>query len=211
MYPIYPGLRVRLTRFAITGEGPIGSVAESSPDGELVRATLRGDEHAFAHLVRRYTRKAMAVALEYTGTREDAEDVVQDTFRRVLGGLERFDPARPFEPWFFTVLRNTARNAARSRRIREHEALSVEYESDRPGPLEDIHRRELRGRLTAAVGRLPAMQQTCFRLCLVEGLSSAEAAGATGLAESTVRVHVFRARQTLQGMLAAWRDETERL
>jgi RNA polymerase sigma-70 factor (ECF subfamily) len=154
-------------------------------------------------------RKAMAVALEYTATREDAEDLVQDTFRRVLDGLGRFDPARPFEPWFFTILRNTARNAARSRRIREHETLPVDHESGQPGPLEDTARRELRARLSQAIGRLPAMQQTCFRLCLVEGLSNAEAASATGLAESTVRVHVFRARQALQEHLAAWRDTRE--
>lgn len=182
---------------------------QSSPDDVLVRATLRGDERAFAHLVNRYLRKAMAVAVEYTGTREDAEDVVQDTFRRVVANLQRFDPARPFEPWFFTILRNTARNAAKHRRIREHETLSVAQESDRPGPLELTRRRELRSRLEAAIALLPAMQQTCFRLCLVEGLSSAEAARATGLAESTVRVHVFRARQTLQDQLAGWRDEVE--
>ena len=199
----------RLTRSATTGEDPIGSVPERSPDGELVRATLRGDERAFAHLVGRYMRKAMAVAWEYTAAREDAEDLVQDTFRRVLDGLVRFDPARPFEPWFFTILRNTARNAARSRRIREHESLAPDHESDHPGPLEHLHRHELRRRLNEAVGRLPAMQQTCFRLCLVEGLSNAEAATATGLAESTVRVHVFRARQALQGHLAAWRDTRE--
>ena len=154
-------------------------------------------------------RKAMAVALEYTGTRENAEDVVQDTFRRVLDGLDRFDPARPFEPWFFTILRNTARNASKSHRVREHESLAPDHESDRPGPLEHVHRHELRRRLNEAVGRLPAMQQTCFRLCVVEGLSSAEAAGATGLAESTVRVHVFRARRALQEHLAGWRDEME--
>lgn len=182
---------------------------QSSPDDVLVRATLRGDERAFAHLVQRYLRKAMAVALEYTGTREDAEDVVQDTFRRVVANLQRFDPARPFEPWCFTILRNTARNAAKGRRIRTHEALSVDHMSDRPGPLELTRRKELRGRIDAAVARLPAMQQTCFRLCLVEGLSSAEAAAATGLAESTVRVHVFRARQTLQEELADWREELE--
>jgi DNA-directed RNA polymerase specialized sigma24 family protein len=53
------------------------------------------------------------------------------------------------------------------------------------------------------------MQRTCFRLCLVEGLTSAEAASAIGLAESTVRVHVFKARQTLQEVLAGWREEME--
>jgi DNA-directed RNA polymerase specialized sigma24 family protein len=57
--------------------------------------------------------------------------------------------------------------------------------------------------------RLPPMQKTCFRLCLVEGLTSGETANALGVAESTVRVHVFKARQTMQRLLSAWRDEVE--
>ena len=181
--------------------------ADSAPDETLVRATLRGDESAFAALVRRHLRKAMAVALEYAGNREDAEDIVQETFRRAYQSLDRFDTRRSFEPWFFTILRNTARNAAKSGRTRAHEALTHEHASPAPGPFENTWRSELRERIAAAVSRLPTMQQTCFRLCLIEGLSSAEAASALGLAESTVRVHVFKARQTLQELLDTWRSE----
>jgi RNA polymerase sigma-70 factor (ECF subfamily) len=186
----------------------MNGAADSAPDEALVRATLRGDESAFAVLVRRHLRKAMAVALEYAGNREDAEDIVQDTFRRAYQNLDRFDTKRSFEPWFFTILRNTARNAAKSGRTRAHEALSHEHTSPEPGPFENTRRRELRQRIAAAVSGLPAMQQTCFRLCLIEGLSSAEAASALGLAESTVRVHVFKARQTLQELLDSWRTES---
>jgi RNA polymerase sigma-70 factor (ECF subfamily) len=183
----------RLTRTAITGEDPIGGL----------------DEQAFAQLVHRYLRKAMAVAMEYCDSLDDAEDVVQETFRRVAEGLPGFDSARPFDPWFFTILRNTARNWAKSRRVRAHDDLSPDHESDRPGPGEDADRRELRQQLSKAISHLPAMQQTCFRLCLVEGLSSREAADALDLAESTVRVHVMRARQALQVELAGWRDDWE--
>jgi RNA polymerase sigma-70 factor (ECF subfamily) len=151
----------------------------------------------------------MAVALEHAPTREDAEDVVQDAFRRVLGSLHRFDPARGFGPWFFTIVRNTARNAARHRRLRAHEPLEVEQVSTLPGPFEDAHRGELRRQLGEAIDALPTMQRACVRLCLVEGLTSAEAASAVGLAESTVRVHVFKARQHLQQLLAGWREEME--
>ena len=193
----------------ITDQRPIGSEPATPSDGALVAATLGGDEQAFAHLVRRYLRKAMAVALEHVQTREDAEDVVQDTFRRMLASLDRFDQERSFEPWFFTILRNTARNAARRRQVREHEPLAIEQESSQPGPYEQTRRGELRTRLAQAIETLPAMQRTCFRLCLVEGLTSAEAASAVGLAESTVRVHVFRARQALQELLAGWREEME--
>jgi RNA polymerase sigma-70 factor (ECF subfamily) len=151
----------------------------------------------------------MAVAMEYCDSLDDAEDVVQESFRRVAEGLPGFDSARPFDPWFFTILRNTARNWAKSRRVRSHDDLSVDHESDRPGPSEDADQRELAQQLNQAIVRLPAMQQTCFRLCLVEGLSSREAADAMGLAESTVRVHVMRARQALRVELAGWRDDWE--
>ena len=187
----------------------IGGIPGAAPDEAFVRATLRGDDAAFAELVRRYLRKAMAVALEFVCTRADAEDVVQETFRRVLQNLDRFDAARSFEPWFFTILRNTGRNASRAARLRRHETLTQSYASPASSPFDDAHRGELRARILAAIERLPPMQRTCFRLCVIEGLTSGEAAVAIGLAESTVRVHVYKGRQTLRGLLAEWREEVE--
>jgi RNA polymerase sigma-70 factor (ECF subfamily) len=187
-------------------EDAIGD-SESIPDHALVGACLRGNEDAFSRLVRRYLRKAMAVAMEYMGTREDAEDVVQDTFCRIAEKLHTFDSRRPFGPWFFTILRNTSRNAVKAKRVRAHADLDTEHASHAPSPFEEVRRRELRREIDDAIGTLPAMQRTCFRLCVVEGLTGSEAAAATGLVESTVRVHVFHARRTLQTRLEAWREE----
>jgi RNA polymerase sigma-70 factor (ECF subfamily) len=186
-----------------------GDHSERTPDEALVVASLRGDETAFAQLVQRYLRKALAVAIEYVRAREDAEDVVQDTFRRVFQNLRRFEASRSFGPWFFTILRNTARNAVKSERIRGHEMLNADHESSLPGPFEETRRLELRRKIDQSVDALPSMQRTCFRLCVVEGFSSAEAASATGLAESTVRVHVYHARRALRGLLDEWREEVE--
>jgi RNA polymerase sigma-70 factor, ECF subfamily len=178
-------------------------------DEALIRATVEGDRDAFAVLVRRYLRKAMAVALEYADAREDAEDVVQDTFRIVYQNIGRFEAGRRFEPWFFTILRNTARNAVKHRRVRRHEALDAEHVTTAATPEDSTRRSELRRRISHAMDRLPSMQRTCFRLCVVEGFTSAEAAMAIGLAESTVRVHVFKARHSMQRWLEAWRNEVE--
>ena len=196
-------------RLVNEGDDPVRDTAEGVADEALVRAATGGDDAAFARLVRRYLRRAMAVAVEYTRTREDAEDVVQETFRRVYEKLDRFDGDRRFAPWFFTILRNTARNAANRSRLREHEQLSADHAALAPGPFEDVQRNELRSRIEQAMNRLPAMQRSCFRLCMIEGLTNADAAHALGLAESTVRVHVFRARRSLQGLLYAWRHEVE--
>lgn len=93
-------------------------------DAELVRRSLDRDDRAFAELVRRYLRRALAVAWEYCGTREDAEDIVQDAFTRVARALDRFDTRRPFAPWLFTIVRNTARDAGSARR-RHDAALAM--------------------------------------------------------------------------------------
>jgi RNA polymerase sigma-70 factor (ECF subfamily) len=178
-----------------------GQLPEEPPDEVLVRASLQDDEHAREQLVRRYLKRAMAVALTYADTLEDAEDIVQDTFRRVFQNLRRYDEARPFQPWLFTILRNTARSAQQRARLREHQPLPPSHPGSIAGPLEDAGRAELRERIDEAVGKLPPMQRACFRLCLVEGFSSAETAMAVGVAESTVRVHLFKARHALRGLL----------
>jgi RNA polymerase sigma-70 factor (ECF subfamily) len=180
---------------------PPGATLDDTPDEALVHAVLRGDETASTRLVRRYLRKAMAVALTYVDTLEDAEDVVQETFQRAFQSLRRYDASKPFQPWFFTILRNTARTARTVGRARRHEELLTSRPTETASPLEDTQRVELEESIDIALGRLPRMQQACFRLCVVEGFSSAEAASAVGIAESTVRVHLFKARRALRGRL----------
>lgn len=180
---------------------------DAGPDRATIAAAIAGDADACALLVRTLLRQAMAVAVAFMPTRADAEDVVQDAFRSAFANLHRFDTDRAFSPWFFTILRNTARSALDSQRIRAHEALAADHAAEGDTPLESAHRRELRNAIETAIDSLPEAQRTCFRLCVVEGLSSAEAAGAIGLAESTVRVHIFRARRKLRILLERWREE----
>ena len=200
----------RLELEPVLSEGQAEQPMPAEPSDEaLARLAAAGDERACAGLVKRYLRRTLAVAAEYTPSLADAEDIAQDAFRRMFEGLGRFDSTRPFAPWYYTILRNVARNAAKGGRGRVHEVLSNEHASEQAGPLEHAERAQLRHRIRNAVTQLPPMQAACFRLCLVEGLSSVEAGAALGLAESTVRVHVFQARRTLRGLLREWRYEVD--
>lgn len=178
-------------------------------DETLAQRARDGDQRACAVLVRRYLRRSLAVAFEYASSLADAEDIVQDAFGRMFDGLGRYDAARAFAPWFFTILRNTARNAARSESARKHVRITDDYAFAGPSPARHAARAELRERIRDAIRGLPPMQASCVRLCLIEGLSSVEAGAALGVAESTVRVHVFQARRTLQDLLEAWRSGVE--
>jgi len=176
-------------------------------DQALVRRARSGDEIAFRRLVERYVRPALAVAWEFTDTLEDAEDIVQDAFHHALVALERFDTSRPFRPWFFTILRNAARNAGSRRAIRLHDALGDELANLEPSPLEQVEQAELQARVDLALASLPDMQRTCFRLCALEGLTSVEVSDALGLSDATVRTHVYRARQAMRRAVQPFVDE----
>ncbi len=176
-------------------------------DQELVRRALTGDELAYRHLVDRYVRPAMAVAWEFTETLEDAEDLVQEAFRRTVSALTSFDTGRPFRPWFFTILRNLARNAAGARALRVCTALDETMPDEQPTPLEVVEKVELQARLDLELESLSEMQRVCFRLCALEGLSSAEVAEALGLSDATVRTHVYRARSALRSSMELFKEE----
>ncbi len=177
-------------------------------DRELVRRVRRGESLAFDELVQRYLRPAMAVAWEFTESLADAEDVVQDAFHRALRGLDGYEESRPFRPWFFTIVRNAGRNAAVWRSRWSFEPLDDTLPTDRGSPLSDMERREVRERVDAGVELLSPMQGTCFRLCDVEGFGAREVADMLELEESTVRVHLFRARRQLREVLKPLREES---
>lgn len=168
------------------------------PDEALVSLARTGDDTAFRRLVERYLRPALAVAREFTDTFDDAEDIVQDAFHNTVIALERFDTARPFRPWFFAILRNVARNAANARAVRRHEALDERLTDPGPTPLDRVERDELRARVAGSLESLPEMQRTCFRLCVMEGMTSGAVADALGVSDATVRTHVHRARLVLR-------------
>ena len=176
-------------------------------DRDLVRRSKSGEPEAFDTLVRRYLRPALAVAWEFSDSLDDAEDVVQDAFHRALRAVGSFDETRPFRPWFFTIVRNAGRNAAARRSRWRSEPVPESLESDEMA-LSEIERWEIRKRVSDAMSLLTPMQQSCFRLCDLEGFSAPEVAEMIDINESTVRVHVFRARRTLREVLSPLREES---
>ena len=178
-------------------------------DSDVDRLAARaqaGDRRAFEALVHRLVRPALAAAWEFVPTREDAEDIVQDTFARTWRELAHYDAARPFAPWFFTILRNTARNASRRDRRWQMTSLTNDVIEGVPHEMNAaMETVEVTESIQAALEELSPMQRACFRLTDVEGFASAEAAAMLGISDATVRVHAHRARKTLRARLAAER------
>lgn len=175
---------------------------------DLACRARKGERQAFEALVRGLVRPALAAAWELVPSREDAEDVVQETFIRVWRSIGRYDPARPFAPWFFTILRNVARNTVRASRLGTMLSLDeadVEPANDTGEPILELDA-EFAGQVQGALDQLSPMQRACFRLTSLERFRSAEVATMLGVNEATVRVHAHRARTVLRKLLAGARE-----
>jgi len=176
---------------------------------ELVGRGL-GDQarEVFAALVELHQRRALHIAYRFLGDRAEAEDAVQDAFLKVYSRIATYRDVWPFGVWFTRILVNECldRRKSRARRARWLGVLSA---SDAPGLQATAHdtpetvllARERWARLAKAVDTLAGRQRTALLLCYFGDSTPQEVGAVMGLAESTVRVHIFRAVQRLRHLL----------
>lgn len=170
----------------------------------------------YSEIVGRHQRRALRIAFHYLRDAADADEAVQDAFVKAFTHLGTFREELPFEIWFTRILINGCLDRLKGRRRRERwmapppvdpqgqeRDLAEIAVSRGPSPEDLVLADERRRRLTAALGELPERQRLVFTLSHFEGRSSREVGAMTGLNESTVRVHLFRAIRRLRTVLAA--------
>ena len=180
---------------------------------ELVAAgSLDDARDRFAGLVAAHQRRVLRIAYQYLRVAADADEAVQDAFVKVFTHIGSYREAWPFEVWFTRILINGCldRRKARARRERWFVApdadgpdyrLESAAASSEPDPESRLLSREKRGTLTAAIDKLDGRQRTVFMLCHYGDCSRRDISAMTGINESTVRVHLFRAVRKLRGFL----------
>jgi RNA polymerase sigma-70 factor (ECF subfamily) len=186
------------------GPPPDGvSVTADAAIDELARAAVAGEVEAVAHLYDRLVGPVYRYVALRVGRREDAEDLTQLVFERIVSGLPRYRPnGRPFEAWAFRIARNAVID--HHRRRRPLEALDPELEPSGGESLDALAvRDEEIHALRRAVARLTADQQEALALRYAAGLSAEEAAAVMGRRAGTVRGLTFRAIVALRRQLAA--------
>ena len=168
----------------------------------------------FSELVARHQRRAVRIGFHYLRDAADADEAVQDAFIKAYMHIGTFREELPFEVWFTRILINGCldRRKARARRDRwfapaddaQHDETRVPFggvaELD---PEAQLLARERRAHLSAAIDRLDGRQRTVFMLCHYGDCTPREVSAMTGLNESTVRVHLFRAARKLRALLGA--------
>lgn len=177
--------------------------------GEAARARER-----FAEIVSLQQQRASRIAFHYLRDVADADEAVQDAFVKAFTHLPSYREELPFAVWFTRILINGCldRLKARGRRARWMVPLLDTRTEARDeaesavattlSPEETMLIRERRRQIALAVRRLPERQRTVFILSHYDGRSAREVGAITGLNESTVRVHLFRAIRRLRALLA---------
>jgi RNA polymerase sigma-70 factor, ECF subfamily len=140
--------------------------------------------------------------LALTGSRPDADDLVQSTCERVLRHADKFDEVTRLDAWLYEIMRNLWIDEIRHRSVRRHD--DIEAASDVIG--EDgqatVDGRFNLAAVRQAMGQLPANQRTVLILVCVDGLSYKEAAQVLGIPLGTLMSRLSRARQDLHGRIS---------
>jgi RNA polymerase sigma-70 factor, ECF subfamily len=205
-------------------------------DSELVVALRSGDEQAFERLAMRHTPSLLRVARMYVSSAAVADEVVQETWLAVLGGIDGFEGRSSLRVWIFAIMVNIAKSRG------QREARSIPFSSlTSPDPGEpsvdpdrflppDHHkrpdgwslaptdwptpeRRLLEGEtlqvILKAIETLPPAQREVITLRDLEGWSSQEACNALALTETNQRVLLHRARSKVRAALERYFDAVE--
>lgn len=164
-------------------------------DKALVQRILNGDEAAGERFVTEHYPAVYRFLLNLTGSKEDAEDLTQQTFLRAWEGLPKFRGGASLSTWLHSIAYREYTHWLRSRRneLPLDEAIGV------PDP-HATH--ELEGVLfRRALAQLPSEQREVVLLCYVQGLSTREAAKVLDVPVGTVKSRLFFARQRLKELL----------
>jgi RNA polymerase sigma-70 factor, ECF subfamily len=181
-------------------------------ESALMTQAREGDTTAFGELVRRYEGKIFRLAQHITQNREDAEDVLQETFMKAYEHLDQFKGDSKFYTWIVRIAVNQALMKLRRRKTDKSVSLDETIDTGEDmvvreiaawgeDPEQQLSREELGGILDSAIQGLEPLYRSVFVLRDIEELSTEETAEALGLSVPAVKSRLLRARLQLREKL----------
>lgn len=167
-------------------------------DSELIRKCKQGDPQSQSQLYNKYAPILMAICLRYARNQEDAEDILHDSFVKILTNIDKVDENWAYVGWMKTIVVNTAINAYREK-IKTGVSVDIDEMQDAIKDVRlatnDFLSQEL---LMKCISELPDGYRTVFNLYEIDGYSHLEISEMTGISYSTVRSQLFKAKRALK-------------
>jgi RNA polymerase sigma-70 factor (ECF subfamily) len=184
-------------------------------DKSLIDAHRQGDPAAFGELVRRYGDSVLGYLIRMSGNREQAEDLFQETFKRVHEKAHTFRGPQ-FKGWLFKIATNVALDRIRRSKNTKSISLNQQLDCDNPNseqfgavaladnscnPSEQALKAEQTEQVRLAIKLLPERQRATLVLAYYQQLSYPDVAKVLGCSVGTVKTQMFRALRTLADRL----------
>jgi RNA polymerase sigma-70 factor (ECF subfamily) len=152
----------------------------------------------FDHLLAAYRPRAVRAAVGLLGDEQEAAEVTQDAMLKAYAARDRYDPARPFYPWLYRIVRNAAFDALRRRKHRPISGLEPErHATGSPSALDQMAQREAIATVRRAMDLLGEQHREIIGMRHFQDLTYAEIGQLLELPQGTVMSRLFRARRAL--------------
>jgi RNA polymerase sigma-70 factor, ECF subfamily len=187
-------------------ELPAGASPATPPPGDEARvdawvaAARGGDRAALESLIRRFERPVRVMGMRMVGF-DQAEDLAQETFFRMIQGLPKFRGESRFSTWLFGIAFRTAQGMRRTARRPAERASDLDAAPEPAAPGDVAEAQALRSTVEWALARIRPQHRDAVVLHYLRELSIAEVAQVMGVPEATAKVYLFRGRQELYRLL----------
>ncbi|NJB84844.1 RNA polymerase sigma-70 factor (ECF subfamily) [Lewinella marina] len=177
------------------------SICLENDEERFVAALLRGDREAQRVLYETHYSALMSICQRYTGTEDEAMDLLHESFIKIFGKIGRYESGTALLAWMRRITVNTAIDHYRRTVRRRTEDIERAYQvsSDLPDVISQCSAKEI----LVAVQQLPPTYRTIFNLYVIEGYSHKEIAERLNITDSTSRSNLVKARSKLQKTLTA--------
>ncbi|MBE0678635.1 MAG: sigma-70 family RNA polymerase sigma factor [Bacteroidales bacterium] len=166
-------------------------------DSDLVKRCTGGDRRSQEILYKRYFSFAMSICIRYTRDENEAMEIVNDSYMKVLDRLSAYDPSRPFKSWYGRILVNTAIDNYR-KNLKHNEYISINTITETEDREPEIEAELSVNDILTLYRHLPENYKMTFNLFEIEGYSHEEIGQMLGVAASTSRSNLARAKKMLR-------------
>lgn len=177
---------------------------EDNKDQIYIDRIKAGDIDAYRNLVTQYKDMAFTIALKIIKDRDEAQDIIQESFIKAFQQLESYEGRAKFSTWLYTIVYRTALNQSKRNRgnnssfFDEMEEAIPDFTTSQHQQMEEKEQQEI---IKKAIGKLPRTEALLVTLFYINENSIKEIKQITGLSLSNIKIKLFRARKKLKNDL----------
>ncbi len=187
------------------GPARVSTTVDRDTELALVERLRQGDVDAFDDVYAAFNTRLFSFLVRLSRRRDVAEDLLEETWLRLVKHARRLRTDTRLAAWLFTVARNLHASYNRSRMLEDSAAASLialwPYSLERSSPFEAAAASELERRIERALAAMPAVSREVLLLVSVAGLDHSDAADICGITPGAFRQRLHRARETLAKVL----------